>query len=93
MNLCQALGVHPDATYQQDGGPGVSDIVALIRGLLPPEAASDAVARCASDGGRVVRHRPGVIRRLQFGSDRGSSRRVLHPQGCRDQMGEVAQAV
>lgn len=44
-DMCQALGVHPDAKYQQDGGPGVCDIVALIRGLLPPKAATEAVAR------------------------------------------------
>ena len=30
-NMCQALGLLPGAKYQQDGGPSISDIVALIR--------------------------------------------------------------
>jgi serine/threonine-protein kinase HipA len=30
-DMCQALGLMPGAKYQQDGGPGISDIVALIR--------------------------------------------------------------
>jgi serine/threonine-protein kinase HipA len=30
-DMCQALGLLPGAKYQQDGGPGVPDIVALIR--------------------------------------------------------------
>ena len=30
-DMCQALGLMPGAKYQQDGGPGIPDIVALIR--------------------------------------------------------------
>jgi serine/threonine-protein kinase HipA len=30
-DMCQALGLMPGAKYQQDGGPGVPDIVKLIR--------------------------------------------------------------
>jgi serine/threonine-protein kinase HipA len=30
-DMCQALGLLPGAKYQQDGGPGIADIVALIR--------------------------------------------------------------
>jgi serine/threonine-protein kinase HipA len=30
-DMCQALGLMPGAKYQQDGGPGVADIVALLR--------------------------------------------------------------
>jgi serine/threonine-protein kinase HipA len=30
-DMCQALGLMPGAQYQQDGGPGIPDIVALIR--------------------------------------------------------------
>ena len=30
-DMCQALGLMPGTKYQQDGGPGVPDIVALIR--------------------------------------------------------------
>lgn len=31
-DLCQALTVHPDRKYENDGGPGVSQIVDLLRG-------------------------------------------------------------
>jgi serine/threonine-protein kinase HipA len=44
-DMCQALGTHPDAKYEQDGGPGVATIAALLRRLLPPEIAEDAVTR------------------------------------------------
>jgi serine/threonine-protein kinase HipA len=30
-DMCQALGLMPGTKYQQDGGPGIPDIVALIR--------------------------------------------------------------
>jgi len=30
-DMCQALGLMPGAKYQQDGGPGIADIVSLIR--------------------------------------------------------------
>src|SRR3984885_14287195 len=30
-DMCQALGLMPGTKYQQDGGPGVADIVTLIR--------------------------------------------------------------
>jgi serine/threonine-protein kinase HipA len=30
-DMCQALGLMPGRKYQQDGGPGISDIVSLIR--------------------------------------------------------------
>jgi len=30
-DMCQALGLMPGAKYQQDGGPGIPDMVALIR--------------------------------------------------------------
>lgn len=44
-DMCQALSIHPDAKYQQDGGPGASAIVGLLRDLLPPSKADDAVHR------------------------------------------------
>ncbi|MEX0705977.1 MAG: type II toxin-antitoxin system HipA family toxin, partial [Nitriliruptoraceae bacterium] len=44
-DMCQALGVHPDAKYEQDGGPSVADIVELLRTLLPSTEAADATAR------------------------------------------------
>lgn len=30
-DLCQALGVHPDRKYQSDGGPGIEDMIDLVR--------------------------------------------------------------
>ncbi|MCF7222208.1 type II toxin-antitoxin system HipA family toxin [Marilutibacter chinensis] len=30
-DMCQALGVHPDHRYEVDGGPGVRDIMELLR--------------------------------------------------------------
>jgi len=44
-DMCQALGIHPDSKYQQDGGPGATDIVELLRRLLPPAEAADATSR------------------------------------------------
>jgi serine/threonine-protein kinase HipA len=31
QDICQALGLMPGRKYQQDGGPGIADIVSLIR--------------------------------------------------------------
>lgn len=44
-DLCQALAVHPTRRYQHDGGPGVADIGALVRRLLPRREAIDALER------------------------------------------------
>ena len=44
-DMCQALGINPDAKYEQDGGPGSADITALLRKLLPPDVAADATTR------------------------------------------------
>lgn len=30
-DMCQALGIHPDHRYEVDGGPGVQDIMELLR--------------------------------------------------------------
>lgn len=46
-DLCQALGVHPTRKYQNEGGPGPSDIVRLFRDALPPREAADATRRFA----------------------------------------------
>ena len=46
-DLCQALGVAPSAKYQNEGGPGPADISRLLRGVMPPRAADDAVRRFA----------------------------------------------
>jgi serine/threonine-protein kinase HipA len=43
-DVCQALGVHPDRKYErEDGGPGVVEVVALLRDHLPPSQAASAV--------------------------------------------------
>lgn len=42
-DVCQALGLHPDYKYQRDGGPGAADVVNLLRNVMAPLAAEDAV--------------------------------------------------
>ena len=44
-DLCQALAVHPTRKYQHDGGPGVPDVAALLRRVLPRREAIDALDR------------------------------------------------
>ncbi len=44
-DVCQALGLHPDCKYQRDGGPGPADVVDLLRNVMAPLAADDAVWR------------------------------------------------
>jgi serine/threonine-protein kinase HipA len=40
-DCCQALGVHPGLKYQIDGGPGVEEIVSLIRNVAITDASED----------------------------------------------------
>jgi serine/threonine-protein kinase HipA len=40
-DMCQALGVHPAAKYEADGGPSVADVVGLLRSLGSARAARD----------------------------------------------------
>ncbi len=35
-DLCQALGVSPIRKYQSDGGPGITDVMALLNGAVAP---------------------------------------------------------
>jgi serine/threonine-protein kinase HipA len=44
-DLCQALGVPPSKKYQNEGGPGPTQIVELFRRAMPSRAAEDAVWR------------------------------------------------
>ena len=44
-DVCQALSVLPSRKYQGQGGPGPSDIVALLRRSMAPTVATDAVSR------------------------------------------------
>lgn len=44
-DVCQALGRSPAEKYQHDGGPGPGDIARLLRDVMPPSAADDALWR------------------------------------------------
>ncbi len=44
-DVCQALGVRPDRKYQNEGGPGPGDVARLLRRVMPPRVADDAVWR------------------------------------------------
>ncbi|MGH3450331.1 MAG: type II toxin-antitoxin system HipA family toxin, partial [Haloechinothrix sp.] len=46
-DLCQALGRHPAAKYQAEGGPGPSDAAALFRQVMPDPVADAAIWRFA----------------------------------------------
>ena len=46
-DMCQALGVMPSRKYQSDGGPSAGDIAALIRRVMTPGAAEEAVGQFA----------------------------------------------
>ncbi|MGH2912103.1 MAG: HipA domain-containing protein [Solirubrobacteraceae bacterium] len=42
-DLCQALGVSPARKYQNEGGPGVGEVTKLLRVVMSPRVADDAV--------------------------------------------------
>jgi serine/threonine-protein kinase HipA len=44
-DVCQALGIRPERKYQNEGGPGPRDVIRLLRSVMPPPAADDAVLR------------------------------------------------
>jgi serine/threonine-protein kinase HipA len=44
-DVCQALGIRPERKYQNEGGPGPRDVTRLLRSVMPPPAADDAVLR------------------------------------------------
>lgn len=44
-DLCQALGLPPSSKYQNEGGPGPKEISVLLRQVMPPRIADDAVWR------------------------------------------------
>jgi serine/threonine-protein kinase HipA len=46
-DLCQALGVPPSMKYQNEGGPGPTEVAVLLRGVMPPQVADEAVWRFA----------------------------------------------
>jgi serine/threonine-protein kinase HipA len=44
-DMAQALGIHPARKYQNQGGPGPREIARLLRGVMPPRIADEAVWR------------------------------------------------
>jgi serine/threonine-protein kinase HipA len=46
-DLCQALSIHPERKYQNEGGPSPIQIARLLRSAMRPTAAEDAVRRFA----------------------------------------------
>ena len=42
-DMCQALGVAPTRKYEADGGPGVRDMLGVVRAHVPPQWADDDV--------------------------------------------------
>lgn len=44
-DLCQALGVPPGRKYQNEGGPGAREIAELVRNVMPPRVADEAIRR------------------------------------------------
>jgi serine/threonine-protein kinase HipA len=46
-DLCQALSVPPDRKYENEGGPGVERVAALLRDAMPARESGNAVRRFA----------------------------------------------
>jgi serine/threonine-protein kinase HipA len=44
-DVCQALDVPPSRKYQNEGGPGPREVARLLRTVMPPRIADDAVWR------------------------------------------------
>lgn len=44
-DLCQALGVHPESKYQNEGGPSAADIAALFKRVMKSSLALDTTRR------------------------------------------------
>jgi serine/threonine-protein kinase HipA len=44
-DVCQALGIRPERKYQNEGGPAPRDVARLLRSVMSPPAADDAVLR------------------------------------------------
>ena len=42
-DLCQAMGLHPNSKYENDGGPSAASIAKLLRRTMSPRHAEDAV--------------------------------------------------
>ncbi len=46
-DLCQAMGLHPDAKYESAGGPSAANIADLLRRTMSAKEATDAIWRFA----------------------------------------------
>lgn len=46
-DMCQALGIHPERKYEHQGGPGAAAISHLLRRVMPPQEADQAIWRFA----------------------------------------------
>ncbi len=44
-DVCQALGIRPERKYQNEGGPGPREVTRVLRSVMPPATADDAVLR------------------------------------------------
>lgn len=44
-DVCQALGVQPSRKYQNEGGPSPKDVAQLLRAVMPPRVADEAIWR------------------------------------------------
>jgi serine/threonine-protein kinase HipA len=44
-DVCQALGVAPWRKYQNEGGPSAQDVARLLRAVMPPRVADEALWR------------------------------------------------
>lgn len=44
-DCCQALGVHPNSKYQSEGGPGIPEIMSLLRYTKSPDVDRDRFMR------------------------------------------------
>jgi serine/threonine-protein kinase HipA len=36
-DLCQAMGIHPESKYENDGGPGIAEIMQILKWSAEPE--------------------------------------------------------
>ena len=52
-DCCQALGVHPNRKYQSEGGPGIPEIMDLLRFTKAPDIDRDRFMRAQAFNGLI----------------------------------------
>ncbi len=62
-DFCQVLGVLPDNKYEEDGGPSLRKIAAVLHAAAPPESLDDLLPR--HDAERVAHQRGRACQELQ----------------------------